>query len=443
MPLLVLLTFALTGGPADSPESLARAVVAELAARNFDAVVARFDATVAAGLPRDKLAATWDGLVAQVGAFQRVESAAVQPSGKVVAVSLTCRFEKRRFDVRLAFDGQKKIAGIFFLPSQEPWSPPPWANGPVRESEVKVAGLPGTLTLPATGDGPFPAVVLIHGSGPNDRDETVHGTRVFADLARGLAARGVASLRYDKRTKVEPQAFPPTARYTVMEEVVNDAREAVRILHKTPKIDRLRIYAVGHSLGGFLAPRIMMPSIVARNPQTGSGPPASRSSDGEPRLSGLVILAGSTRPLEVLLREQIQVTAPGNAQIAAAVEAFAKQVADPALKPDSVVEMLGAKLPGSYFLDLRGYDVVGTARAVAIPILALQGGRDYQVRAADLDGWRRAGAATKTYPALNHLFVAGSGPSTPAEYLIPGQHVAEEVVADIAAFVAGQKKKTQ
>jgi hypothetical protein len=364
----------------------------------------------------------------------------------VTRVILTCSFAKARFDVDVALDGARRIAGLFIRPAAVAWTPPPYAAGPVRESEVKVAGLPGTLTLPPTGDGPFPAVVLVHGSGPHDRDETIYGTKVFADLARGLAARGIASLRYDKRTKVEPQSFAPTARYTVMEEVVNDARAAVRLLHQTPTIDRLRIYAVGHSLGGWLAPRIMQPSIVARNPQTGSGPPdsqlgtASRSSSGEPRLAGLVILAGSTRPLDVLLREQIQVTAPGNAQAAAAVEAFAKQVNDPALEPEDVVDMLGAKLPGSYFLDLRGYDVARTVRAVAIPVLALQGGRDYQVRAADLDGWKRAGAATKVYPALNHLFVAGQGPSTPAEYLAPG-HVAEEVIADIAAFVAGQKRK--
>jgi len=427
MPFLILLALAGVtggggGGPTDSPEAIARAVVADLAARRFDAVAARFDATMATALPVAKLAATWDGLVAMSGAFQRVESAAVQPSGKVTRVVLPCAFAKGRFEVDVVLDGERKVTGLFIRPAAAPWSPPPYATGSVRESEVKVAGLPGTLTLPATGEGPFPAVVLVHGSGPNDRDETVYGTKVFADLARGLAARGVATLRYDKRTKVEPQAFPPSARYTVMEEVVNDARAAVKLLHETPKIDRLRIYALGHSLGGYVAPRIMLPS------------------SGEPRLAGLVILAGSTRPLDVLLREQIPVTAPGNTQAAAAVEAFAKQINDPALKATDVVDMLGAKIPGSYFLDLRSYDPGKTAQAVAIPVLALQGGRDYQVRLADLDGWKRAGATTKVYPALNHLFVAGSGPSTPAEYLAPGQHVAEEVVADIAAFVAGRKK---
>lgn len=425
MPLLLLLALAGlsgAGGPTDSPEAIGRAVVADLAARRFDAVVARFDATMTNALPVAKLGATWDGLVGMGGAFQTIESVAVQPSGKVTRVILTSAFAKARFDVEVVLDTERKVTGLFIRPAAAAWTPPPYATRPVRESEVKVAGLPGTLTLPATGDGPFPAVVLVHGSGPHDRDETVYGTKVFADLARGLAARGIATLRYDKRTKVEPQAFPLSARYTVMEEVVNDARAAVKLLHQTPKIDRLRIYALGHSLGGYLAPRIMQPS------------------SGEPRLAGLVLLAGSTRPLDVLVREQIPIAAPGDARAAAAVEAFAKQVNDPALKPSDVVDMLGSKIPGSYFLDLRGYDPSKTAQAVAIPMLALQGGRDYQVRMADLDGWKRAGATTKVYPALNHLFVAGSGPSTPAEYLAPGQHVAAEVIADIAAFVAGQKK---
>src|SRR6185437_11029464 len=90
--------------------------------------------------------------------------------------------------------------------------------------------LPGTLTVPA-GDGPFPAVLLIAGSGPNDRDETIGPNKPFADLARALAMHGIASLRYDKRTFV----YGKNSRVgNVDDEVTDDALAALQTLAKQP-----------------------------------------------------------------------------------------------------------------------------------------------------------------------------------------------------------------
>ena len=89
--------------------------------------------------------------------------------------------------------------------------------------------LPGTLSMPA-GDGPFPGVVLVHGSGPQDRDETIGGFRPFQDLAQGLASRGIAVLRYDKRTKVYQKELAGTRDLTIRQEVIDDALAAVKLL---------------------------------------------------------------------------------------------------------------------------------------------------------------------------------------------------------------------
>src|SRR5690606_19348563 len=117
--------------------------------------------------------------------------------------------------------------------------------------------LPGTLALPkgkAPGAG-FPAVVLVHGSGPQDRDETVGANRPFLDIARGLAAQGIAVLRYDKRTQARPQDFA-AGDYTVDDETTNDAITAVAALGAAEGIDPDRIHVLGHSQGAMLAPRI-------------------------------------------------------------------------------------------------------------------------------------------------------------------------------------------
>ena len=95
--------------------------------------------------------------------------------------------------------------------------------------------------------------------------------------------------------------------------------------------------------------------------------------------------------------------------------------------------------PVSYWLDLKDYDPVGDAVKIGMPMLVLQGERDYQVTMKDFALWKAGlskskGVVMKSYPALNHLFVAGEGKSTAAEYSKPG-HVAPEVIEDIAAFV--------
>ena len=132
----------------------------------------------------------------------------------------------------------------------------------------------GTLSTPA-GDGPFPGVVLVHGSGPQDRDETIGGFRPFQDLAQGLASRGIAVLRYEKRTKVYEKELAGTRDMTIKDEVLDDALAALGLLRATPGVDRRRVFVAGHSLGALLAPRIAV-------------------LDGS--LAGVVLLAAPSRP---------------------------------------------------------------------------------------------------------------------------------------------------
>ena len=117
--------------------------------------------------------------------------------------------------------------------------------------------LPATFVAPAGGEGKFPCVVMVHGSGPNDRDETVGPNKLFRDLADSLQAHGIASLRYEKRTRIYGAASLPAGRemdYDV--EVVEDALSALRLAAAQPEVDGSRLFIVGHSLGAMLAPRI-------------------------------------------------------------------------------------------------------------------------------------------------------------------------------------------
>jgi dienelactone hydrolase len=409
---------------ATAPEREAAAIVDALARHDWAAVAARFDPTMRAAVPVDKLSAVWEGVEGQIGRFAAVERTRVEAHGPYQVVLARCRFERGAKVVKVALDAGSNVAGLFVLDAatDEPWKPPPYAIATAFEERDTFVGhdppLHGVLAMPK-GAGPFRALVLVHGSGPQDEDESVGGVKVFKDLAQGLASRGVAVLRYTKRSRALPAGIT-----TVKEEVIDGARAAVDTLRATQGIDVSKIFLLGHSQGGYLAPRI---------------------AHEDPRLAGLVILAGSTRPLEDLVVEQTRYLAslaPGAPRLQEAVEEAERlkaAVKDPSLTPDRALPKLAGGMTGAYFLDLRNYRPADVAASLACPILILWGARDYQVTQADFDGWSAALGASpratlRRYPSLNHLFVAGEHPSTPAEYQQPG-HVDARVIDDIATWI--------
>jgi uncharacterized protein len=410
---------------------LAETFVDHLAAGDFAQCVAQFDDTMRGALSERQLSATWEALLGQSGRFVRRHGSRLEPRPPYRVALVTCEFQKAWIDISITYDNAERVSGLFFLPGRGPeQQTPPYANrDSFTELEVEFGDpdwrLPGTLSLPR-GVGPFPAVVLVHGSGPNDRDETVGANKPFRDLAWGLATRGVAVLRYDKRTRVHGAklaTIPPDG-FTVREEVIDDAGHALAFLRDRAEIAADRLFVIGHSFGGTLAPRI------ARD---------------HPGIAGLAILAGGTRLLEEMMVEQMEYIARLDGTKSAEEQAQIDQVRAlaariRALTPADAAShapLLGAA--PAYWLDLRAYDAPATASGLDLPILILHGGRDYQVTDTDLANWRRAlggrgNVRIVAYPALNHLFITGSGSSSPQEYLTPG-FVAQEVIEDLTRLV--------
>jgi len=437
-----------TLSPTDTPTSalltvnelipIARDFIDELNRGDFAAAFARFDETMKEALSEDKLKELWQQLILQVGEYQSELSVRTESKDIYSAVIITSQFSKTPLDVRVVFDLQGKIAGLFFTAVQaqvQPVAAPAYANPEsFEELDVTVStgpwALPGTLTLPK-GDGPFPAVVMVHGSGPNDRDETIGPNKPFRDLAWGLASRGIAVLRYDKRTYTHAAEYTTETRdqITLQDETITDALQAVQLLRnmgeaKKAPIDPKRIYVLGHSLGALAAPRI---------------------GQQDPDLAGLILLAGPSRPLEDVVFDQYKYLfelqgSPASGQ--ADMDAIAVKVArvkDPNLSTDTPSIDLPLGLSAAYWLYLRDYDAIATAQALTMPMLILQGGRDYHVLAEkDFTLWESSLAGKPNvnfnlYPDLNHLFITGVGKSTPEEYDNP-RNVSQKVVEDIAAW---------
>ncbi|HLB53589.1 MAG TPA: alpha/beta fold hydrolase [Gemmatimonadales bacterium] len=307
----------------------------------------------------------------------------------------------------------------------------------LTDREIVVPGpvpLPGTLTLPA-GKGPFPGLIIVHGSGGGDRDLTLgpmppqSEIKPYRDLAWGLAQQGIVVLRYDKRTRVQPMWFANKT-FTVFDESVDDAVSALALLRQQPEVRPERTFMIGHSLGGMVAPRIAQ-------------------KDG--KLAGIVLLAGATRASLVdQIERQLAYIQSVSGPDSAAVKAQRTQLAPllekiRALTPaDSANPQILLGAPASYFLDLAGYDPGRAMRDVPVPLLVCQGLRDYQVTSDQLDDWLaalgpRSNLTVKRYEGLNHLFLRGEGPPSPADYRQPG-HVDPQVIADLAAWITGQQR---
>lgn len=343
-------------------------------------------------------------------------------------VDLLVPFQLAPMKVIVRFDAEGRVDDYHI----NTYSPVPTAEAPAyadpaafTEEEVAFGEapwiLPGTLTLPA-GEGPFPAVVLVHGSGPSDRDETAYAVKPFRDLAQGLAARGIATLRFDKRTYVHSQKFGSSPASTLQEESVDDALAAVRLLAGDERIAADQIYVLGHSQGGLALPRIL-------------------DQDKEGLIRGGIAMAAPNSMLDTIWAQNRILVETG--QLPPEQLEFIKpqldMLRDPAFDP--------ANPPAGYLLGTPYYwhDMVPKASELLKqqeqPVLFLQGARDFQVPVSEFESLQadlagRTNLTFQLFPKLNHLFTEGEGElSLLTEYMVPA-NVPEYVVQTIADWIA-------
>ncbi len=434
---LLLIPFtaqAQTATPSPNVEQ-AQKIVQMLVSGDFTGVYDQFDATVKGVVTAAQLEQAWQSIINQVGAYGAITNTREDAASHQVIV--TIQFDKAVLDAHIVFDSDGKIGGLTFTPAAPSGTPTPTPvfatptyvpPNSFTETAVTVGDLklPGLLTLPssASGAGPFPAVVLIAGSGPEDHDETIGPNKPLRDIAWGLAAQGVASLRYDKRT-FAARASLDIKTLTINDEYVTDAVAAVEQLRQTGSIDPARVFILGHSQGGYAAPRI---------------------AKADPHIAGVILLAAEALPLPEKILAQTQYIAslgtqtPDQQQSITAVQKLVDQIN--ALTPDSPSDTILLGAAPAYWLDMRGYDPAALEASLPQPVLVLQGESDYQVTLADdFPVWQKALAdhpdvTFKTYPGLNHIFMhgAGTGMSTPDDYSIAG-NVAQAPIDNIAAWV--------
>ena len=378
-------------------------------------------------ITQDKLAQIWNALTQAIGTpGKSLGNIYTKQSGyDVVVSSVECTLYN--IVVRVVYGGDAKPAGVQITVEPKE-APAPQASEKWEEIPVNVGtmDLPGMLTLPKGVEKP-PVVILVQGSGASDMNESL-GTapnRPFEDIAHGLAEQGVATLRYNKRTYQYPNVSAGTV--TIQYETLDDASAAVKLLSNDSRVDANRIYVLGHSLGGMMAPK-----ITADNPQ----------------IKGFISLAGSLRSLQDIMMDQNRAVVNAEASLTeqqkadqlAQVEAEIKKIKT--LDDGGTGYIMG--VPTNYWKSLNEIDGVAIVKSLTVPMLILQGGSDFQVYPnTDYKLWQttlegRSNVSFKLYNGLSHLFmpnqISANGAPDVTVYNSPN-HVDSQVIADIAAWV--------
>ncbi len=396
----------------------ARELTGTLAEGEFQAVSESFVPEAREQLPPERLRSAWQTQTDGKGAYRGIASVERTAVRGQTAVLVRTTFESGALRVLWIF-AEGEPAGLLLQQPQGAYEPPGYVDRDAfEETDLTLSSpacdLGATLSLPSGTDG-VPAVVLVHGTGPSDRDLTVGPNKPFRDLAWGLASRGVGVLRYDKRTL--SCDVSRRDQVTLDDVTTEDAVTAVERLRDHDRVTWVGV--VGHSQGGLAAPRIVDRSGA----------------------EGMALLAAPAGDIWRLVPRQVRHVAELDGEVTDAetrridrVEAAARRISEGDFEPDEV--LLNAS--GRYWESFRSYDQTAVASELDVSAFAGQGGRDFQVPPSDLDAWREAlgtDATYREYPSLDHLLFPGEGESSPQDYVQPN-NLAPSVVEDLAGWVS-------
>lgn len=410
---------------------LALSMLNHLQEGEYEKAYAMFDEVLKGSISLVDLSGLWTQIQANQGHIKEIFSYDEKEQEAFTSLYFGTSFEQDNATLEVSVNDEDEIVGFYLYPYGDEEE----TSEPVYDGEELSFGeefpLKGTLKTPEEGD-KFPVVVFVHGSGPLDRNSSIGPNAMFEDMAEALAEQGIASFRYDKRTytynkddRLREEDF------LVHDETVEDAALAVEMLKTHPAVDPEQIYVAGHSLGAMMIPRI--------SKETSS-------------IKGVVFMAAPSKNVVETMHDQVMYLLENyetgheghdHEHDIVHLEDLKMRIED-ALDPDTPLENRSREILGvseSYWNDILAYDQVEEAKEIKLPMLFLQGERDYQVTMKDFEKWQEELSAKKhvtfkSYPSLNHLLIAGEGAPSPEEYMVEGT-VDPQVSEDIGSWIRG------
>lgn len=371
----------------------------------------------------------WKSLQKNNGALTSVGEVAESVSEGKTVLTFPLDFEKISLNMVVTTNEKQEIIGLVFTPLA--YETPEWAKNKIFGKErIKVKTdsfiLPGELMVPENCQ-QCPVVILVHGSGPSDRNEgsAMSPNRLFQDLAYGFALNGIATIRYDKRTLVYQKELQGSDSFTVYEETIDDAVSAVHLSKSYSFIDTSRIYILGHSLGAYVSPLIAAEDTM---------------------INGIIMMAGPYRPLYEIIPEQYEYLYGLDGSISKKEQKAIDQMYQEVLfirgetSEVSTLKLLGTDDMMPYYQQMRAYQPEQVIQNLDCRVLITQGDRDYQVRhQTEYNAYKaalsdQAHVDFKLIPGANHQLIWGQEPSVPSEYFKPG-HPDFDLITEISDWI--------
>jgi len=390
-----------------------------------------FDGNLKKEMPQTDLQNTWNRLCLTYGDFQYyLSDVEIHTNDGYQIANIPCVFTNGNLTLQLTFNKTGEISGFYVDENATASSSLRLSNDVAISFGTKNTVRNGSLTVPE-GTGPFPAVILVQDIGMTDRNAQQGPNLPLLEIADQLSQQGVAVLRYDRPALSDWTNTEQFESFTVQEEIIADVVQAFQFLQTRGAIQQDQIYIAGYGFSGYLIPR-----IAAQTPEA----------------AGYLLLAAGARPLEDILLErtayilsiETELDKTAKQKLFAQTEETANQIKQLTVDTDLTAKTLW-NLPPSYWLDLQNYTPLEDIQQIKKPLCILQGGRDYQSTTADFELWKTAlvdydNVVFHYYDNLNHLFMPGTGKSTPSEYQQKSA-INFDVCNDMAHFIQKSSKK--
>lgn len=380
--------------------------------KDYEKSYALFDSSISSQIPLSELKLLPEQIQKQLGEFKKI----IEINNENSTYYYYSEFEKSKIDIQISFNENNKIIGFFFIPHKKFENTNEENNSlNIKSNNIEIKGV---FLHPLQND-QKKIVVFLHGSGPQDRDETIGENKPFKDIAEYLFDNGITSYRFDKKTLTNPETFDDNS--TAEEEVISDAVNVINFFSENYK--NYEIILLGHSLGGYLLPKIL---------------------ENKLNVSKLIFLAANARPLQELIMDQFVYLNKINPSSVSneAVQSIKKQVGflnSKKFNSNSNKSDLLFNLSANYWKYLINYNPLPLLKTIKIPMFFAQGGKDYQVTEKDFNLWKNQLinnklAIFKYYPSLNHIFIKGNDIPSPKDYEKKGS-IDEELLKDLKHFI--------
>jgi dienelactone hydrolase len=410
-------------------EAKGQEIINLMATKQYEAISKQVDSLYQSSYPAYVLEKDWAELIGTYGAYQNAKPVNYELSAYYHFIAFKLQFEYLPYIFNISFNDAGKIIYLSFMEAHKIYVAPDYCEvSKFLERKITVVNgmydLPGILAMPNHA-GKMPLVSILPEAGPTDKDGSYEENKPYKDLAWGLASKGIAVFRFEKRSNnygiflLKDKAAYET--FTPREDLLIDLYKIIDSLKTLPDVNPDKIFILGHGQGGMLAP------LVAKERKD---------------IAGIVMMGANAKRTQEMMIDQYKYLSKVSPEKKPEYDEQTRNAIrsmDKKLNPLTEHHLMPYDVQATYWVWLNQYPHLEISQKLNKPQFVLHGERDYQANMENYELWKKtlqknSKAIVKLYPRLNHLFYAGDAQSTYSEYYLKS-NIPENVITDIGDWL--------